>query len=113
MRSGFVDEPATTAEALGRAARGDATAVDFAFADTLPAATTGRAGGLTAGLAAGLAASDLAAGFRVDEAPVFATDLVVLDEAPALVVLDEAPALVVFDAATAFFDGFTAGAPDA
>ena len=104
MRSGFVDEPATTAEALGRPARRDAAAVGFAFADTLPAATSGRAGDLTAGLAAGLAASDLAAGFREVEAPVFATDLAALGEPPALAVLD---------AATAFFDGFTAGAPDA
>ena len=99
MRSGLVDEPATTAEALGRPARGDAAAVGFAFPDTLPAATNGRTGGLTAGLAAGLtaglAASDLAAGFREVEAPVFATTLAVLD------------------AATTFFDDFTAVAPDA
>jgi hypothetical protein len=59
---------------------------------------------LTAGLAAGLAASDLAAGFREIEAPVFDTDLAVLDEARAFAVLD---------AATAFFDDFTAVAPDA
>lgn len=91
VRSGFVDEPATTAEALGRPARRDAAAVGFAFADTLPAATSGRAGDLTAGLAA----SDLAAGFREVEAPVFATDLAVLD------------------AAATFFDDFTAVAPDA
>ena len=100
VRSGFVDEPATTAEALGRPARRDAAAVGFAFADTLPAATSGRAGDLTAGLTA----SDLAAGFREVEAPVFATDLAVLGEAPALAVLD---------AAAAFFDDFTAVAPDA
>ena len=91
MRSGLVDEPATTAEALGRPARGDAAAVGFAFPDTLPAATNGRTGDLTAGLAA----SDLAAGFREVEAPVFATTLAVLD------------------AATTFFDDFTAVAPDA
>ena len=100
MRSGLVDEPATTAEALGRPARGDAVAVGFAFPDTLPAATNGRTGDLTAGLAA----SDLAAGFREIEAPVFATDLAVLDEERAFAVLD---------AATAFFDDFTAVAPDA
>ena len=91
MRSGLVEEPATTAEALGRPARGDAAAVGFAFPDTLPAATNGRTGDLTAGLAA----SDLAAGFREVEAPVFATTLAVLD------------------AATTFFDDFTAVAPDA
>ena len=91
MRSGLVDEPATTAEALGRPARGDAAAVGFAFPDTLPAATNGRTGDLTTGLAA----SDVAAGFREVEAPVFATDLAVLD------------------AATTFFDDFTAVAPDA
>ena len=100
MRSGLVDEPATTAEALGRPARGDAAAVGFAFPDTLPAATNGRTGDLTAGLAA----SDLAAGFREVEAPVFATDLAVLDAARSFAVLD---------AATTFFDGFTAVAPDA
>ena len=104
VRSGFVDEPATTAEALGRTTRGDAAAVDFAFADTLPAATTGRTGDLTAGLTPGLAASDVAAGFREDEAPVFAADLAALGEPPALAGLD---------AATTFFDDFTAGAPDA
>ena len=91
MRSGLVEEPATTAEALGRPARGDAAAVGFAFPDTLPAATNGRTGDLTAGVAA----SDLAAGFREVEAPVFATTLAVLD------------------AATTFFDDFTAVAPDA
>ena len=91
MRSGLVDELATTADALGRPARGDAAAVGFAFPDTLPAATNGRTGDLTAGLAA----SDLAAGFREVEAPVFATTLAVLD------------------AATTFFDDFTAVAPDA
>ncbi len=95
VRSGLVDKPATTAEALGRLARADASAVGFAFADTLPAATSGRAVDLTAGLTAGLAASDLTAGFREVAAPVFATDLAVLD------------------AATAFFDDFTAMAPDA
>ena len=95
MRSGFVDKAATTGEALGRPARADAAAVGFAFADTLPAATSGRAGDLTAGLTAGLAASDLTAGFREVAAPVFATDLAVLD------------------AATAFFDDFTAVALDA
>ena len=113
MRSGLVDELATTADALGRPARGDAAAVGFAFPDTLPAATNGRTGDLTAGLAAGLAASDLAAGFREVEAPVFATDLAVLDEAPAFAVLGEPPAFAVLDAATAFFDDFTAVAPDA
>ena len=91
VRSGFVDKAATTGEALGRPARADAAAVGFAFADTLPAATSGRAGDLTAGLAA----SNLAAGFREVAAPVFATDLAVLD------------------AATAFFDDFTAVALDA
>ena len=100
MRSGLVDEPATTAEALGRPARGDAAAVGFAFPDTLPAATNGRTGDLTAGLAA----SDVAAGFREVEAPVFATDLAVLGKPPALAALD---------AATTFFDDFTAVAPDA
>ena len=104
MRSGLVDEPATTAEALGRPARGDAAAVGFAFPDTLPAATNGRTGDLTAGLTAGLAASDLTAGFREVEAPVFATDLAVLGKPPALAALD---------AATTFFDDFTAVAPDA
>ena len=95
MRSGLVEEPATTAEALGRPARGDAAAVGFAFPDTLPAATNGRTGDLTAGLTPGLAASDVVAGFREDEAPVFAT------------------ALAVLDAATTFFDDLTAVAPDA
>ena len=104
MRSSFVEEPATTAEDLGRTTRGDAAAVDFAFAVTLPAATTGRTGDLTAGLTPGLAASDVAAGFREDEAPVFAADLAALGEPPALAGLD---------AATTFFDDFTAGAPDA
>lgn len=100
MRSGLVDEPATTAEALGRPARGDASAVGFAFPDTLPAATNGQ----TSDLTAGLAASDLAAGFREVEAPVFATDLAVLGKPPALAALD---------ATTTFFDDFTAVAPDA
>lgn len=95
VRSGFFDKAATTGDALGRPARADAAAVGFAFADTLPAATSGRAGDLTAGLTAGLAASDLTAGFREVTAPVFATDLAVLD------------------AATAFFDDFTAVALDA
>ncbi len=104
MRSGLVDELATTADALGRPARGDAAAVGFAFPDTLPAATNGRTGDLTAGLTAGLAASDLTAGFREVEAPVFATDLAVLGKPPALAALD---------AATTFFDDFTAVAPDA